>query len=101
MQSLRVASELRMNYQSAPRVRLERNFNQSHLKRWQKYKNDMSILGGVTLGDVADFAECLLGDGLSSVGNYLSTVVQFEIHVKGMIEEPFWERRYSTVRSDV
>ena len=49
----------------------------------------------VTIDDLVDFGEVLLGEGLTSVNNYLSTVVNYHIDNENMESCQFFERRYA------
>ena len=90
-----------INYKDAPRVNLSAKYNESHLKKWRDYAKDMELGEFVTIEDVQDFAEVLLGEKKVSVNNYLSTVLTFHIENGTMIESPFFERRYGKIRERV
>ena len=74
-----------INYKNAKRVKLSVNYNNTHLNKWNKYASDMEINNRkVTIDDLVDFGEVLLGEGLTSVNNYLSTVVNYHIDNENM-----------------
>jgi len=90
------------DYKNAKRVKLATNYNQSHINKWDEYRNSMGILNRkTTLEDLADFAEVLLGENKVSTNNYLSTIVNYEIDEERMEECSFFERRYSKIRNKV
>ncbi len=87
-------------YDNAKRRKIEVNYNASHLKRWKEYKSDMGV-SRVRVQDIADYAECLLGEGFSSCNNYLSTVVTYEIDCDNVVADIFFERKYSKLRDRI
>ncbi len=88
------------SYVSAKRRKIEPKYNASHLKRWTAYKSDMGV-GKASVDHLVDFAECLLGEDISSSNNYLSTVVTYEVDSGNMVEDVFFERRYGKLRDRI
>ena len=90
------------DYKCAKRIKLSTDYNLSHIKKWQDYVSSMEIgHRKFTIADLQDFAEVLLGEEKISVNNYLSTVVNYLVEDDKIVGDPFFERKYGKIRSNV
>ena len=51
------------NFRSAKRVKLDSSVNISHIHKWEQYRREMGNSGVVTMDELVDFAESMLGLG--------------------------------------